>query len=575
MAAEILSFLRRIGAERSVTNVVAELLRYAGRTFDVHRISLFVADERSGSLVPYASEFPSGATDRALFDEWRSLDVERTELIARIRAGEDVIRLEPADAPGGLPPSAVERFEMRPLLALAVRDAETLEAVLVIEAEPGWLDDRRDDALLLRDHLALALVNARAYGRETARAAEAEALLEVSRVLARTTELTPVLIAVTRHSARVAGFERCSVFLLEEEVGRLVPAMSQFADGHRDAAAWERFISIESELPVGWEVMRTRRPVAVEHPDEHPELMPPDWYEPFDISSVVYLPLVAWDECFGVLVLDHRQPRTISDQQLGMAEAVASQGAVAIAVGRLLERLRRANEDLERAGRVKDEFLSMLSHELRNPVTSVLGFTATLERSWDQLDEERRAQLLARIRFNAERQDRMIDDLLQTSRIEHGDLTVRVRTVPLGALVEDVVEHLHLPGDTEVQVGGHLVRADPDHVRQIVSNLLTNAAKYGRPPFELTSRPPADGMVQLRIRDHGDGVPEAFVPELFERFTQADRDHGGAVSGVGLGLSIARTLARAGGGDLRYETDGAGAVFVLELPAAAGGGAER
>ena len=571
MAADILSFLRRIGAERSVTHVVAQLLRYAGQTFDVHRVSLFVADERTGRLRPFLSEFPSGSVHRELFEEWRTLDFEPAEVIRRIRAGEDVVRVDDPGGPGGFPGPIAERYGLRPFLALALRNGETLEAVLMIEADEEQLAPLLDDALLLRDHLALALENARAYEREAVRAAEAEALLEVTKVLARTTELTPVLVAVARQSAKVSGFERCSIFLVDEDAERLVPTMSQFADGHADAEAWERFITNDADLPAAWEVLRTRQPIVVERAEDRPDLLPPDWFEPFGIATLVYVPLVAWDECFGVLVLDHRRTTAITEQQLAMATAVAGQGAVAIGVGRLLERLRRSNEDLARADRAKDDFLSMLSHELRNPVTSILGFTATLERGWDRLDPERRTDLLQRIQANAERQDRMIDDLLQSSRIVSGDLEPRIRTVPLGPLVEDAVALLHLPaGCTDLRVDGQLVRADPDHVRQIVSNLLTNAQKYGRPPFVLTTSRAMEGRVRLEVRDQGDGVPENFLPHLFQPFTQARRKDD-TTSGVGLGLSIARRMAQASGGDLRYEPDGSGAVFVLELPAGATG----
>lgn len=566
MAADILSFLRRVGEERSVSHVVAELLRYAGQTFDVHRISLFVADEQTGRLRPYLSEFPSGAVDREMFEAWRELDLEPADVLQRIRAGKDVVRVSEPAGPGGFPPDIVETYGLRPFLALAMRRADALEGVLFIEADEQQLEHRFEDALLLRDHLALALSNARAYERETARAAEAEALLEVTKVLARTTELTPVLVAVARQSARVSGFERCSLFLLDEQEQRLVPTMSQFADGHHDPEAWERFVANEADLPIAWEVMRTRRPVAVERPQERPELVPAVWVDPFDIAAVVYLPLVAWDECFGILVLDHRRPTSISDQQLRMAEAVASQGAIAIGVGRLLERLRSANEDLEQADRAKDDFLSMLSHELRNPVTSVLGFTATLERSWERLQPEQRNDLLARIHANAERQVRMIDDLLQTSRIVSGDLEVRTRTVPLGPLVDDALAHLDLPaGSVTVDAEPAVVRVDPDHIRQVVTNLVTNARKYGRPPIEVTVRQRGQ-TVELVVLDHGDGVAAEFVPELFERFTQARSDTDGPRSGVGLGLAIARRLARANGGDLRYDGGDDGAAFVLELP---------
>jgi signal transduction histidine kinase len=569
MAADILAILRRIGAGRSTRQVVAELLRYAGEEFEVDRVSLLLPDDL-GRLQPFAAEYTSGQVDREMFDAWRALDLEGADLVRRVRDGEDVVLAEDPAATGAFSSEIARRFELGPLLALALRDDQTLEGLLIVEAPVERLRARADDAAVFRDHLALALANTRAYERENARAAQAEALLEVSRVLARTTELTPVLAAVAQQAARVAGFERCSLFLVDPDARRLVPTMSQFADGHADPEAWNAFVSNDADLPVAWEVMRTGEPIVVHDPARHPDLMPPSWYEPFGIVTVLYVPLVAWDETLGALVLDHRHRTNVTTQQLRTAQAVAGQGAVAIAVGRLLAQLLDTNRELELADRAKDDFLSMISHELRSPVAAVLGFAQTLEHAWDRLDDARRVELLARIRRSAQRQDRMIDDLLNTSLIAHGELETRPRDVTLDQVVVDTVTNLQLDPDTvEVAVDGHRVHADPDHVRQIVSNLLTNAVKYGAPPYRLRAEQGPGGFVRLYVRDHGPGVPEGFVPHLFGRFTQASRGDRRIASGVGLGLSIAQRLARASGGELRYQRpDGPGAMFVLDLPGA-------
>lgn len=570
-AADVLAFLHRTGGERSTTRVVSEMLRFLARTYDLDRVSLFLAEPDDGPLRSFASEFRTGEADSAMFAAWLAFDVEETDLARRIRAGEDVVRLDRADDPGGLPPAVAARFGMGPLVALALRDGGRLDGMLALEAPIDRLTFSSSEIVTLVSHLRLALDNVRAVERERDRSDEAEALLAVTNVLARTTKLRAVLAAVAQNAARIAGFERCSIFLIDEEERRVIPTMSQFADGHLEPETWERFVTTEADLPILWEVLRDGRPAVFERPQDHPELIPWVWYEPYGVATVAYLPLTAWGEAFGVLELDHRRPTTISPRQLRMAEAVAAQGAVAIGISRSLEREQRAVRDLEAAHRAKDDFLAVLSHELRTPLAAVRGFAETLELHGDRLEPSKRAELLARIREGADRQQRMIDDLLDTTRMVQGDLDPRPEEVDLRAVVDDVVAGLPRTAHaSEVRVdvaADHRIVADPDHVRQIVANLLGNAVKYGRAPLEVTSVR-AGSRLRLVVRDHGEGVPAEFVPTMFDPFTQAGSDDPSRRDGVGLGLSIAQRLASANAGELRYAPAGdGGARFVVDLPA--------
>ncbi|MBW3618664.1 MAG: GAF domain-containing protein [Actinobacteria bacterium] len=580
-ASDVLAFLHRTGGGRSTARVVAEMLRFLTHAYELERASFFLADREDGGLRAFASEFRSGAADPQLFDEWRTLDIEATDLGRRIRAGEDLVRLDRGDDPGGLPPAVAARYGMGALVALAVRHGGHLDGMLVLEAPPERLAFGTTEIVTLVSHLALALDNARAVEREQHRSAEAEALLEVTGVLARTTRLTAVLAAVAQNAAKVAGFERCSIFLVDEAEHRILPTMSQFADGHAEPEAWELFTSTDADLPVVWEILREGRPRAFERPQDHPDLIPPIWYQPYGVASVAYLPLEAWGERFGVLELDHRQPATISPRELRIAQAVAAQGAIAISIGRTLDREQQAIEDLEAAHRAKDDFLAMLSHELRTPLAAVRGFAETLELHDDRLEPEQRRDLLARIRAGAERQQRLIDDLLHTTRMAHGTLEVRAAEVELRTALEEVLAGLRAQDEhaadhltTELDVPAlHRVVVDPDHLRQIVGNLVGNARKYGRAPVVITSER-REGDIRLSVRDHGDGVAPSFVAALFEPFTQASSE-GPTVDGVGLGLSIARRLARANGGELAYTSPpGGGACFVVDLPTASSGDPE-
>ena len=357
----LLDFVERAGSERSTEKVLADMTRFIGETLDAHRVTVYLAD--GPRLVPYVSEFPSGEQRPDQFELWRSLGyLDESPVSERIRAGEEVILVERPDE--FLPGDVAEAFGVQPLLLVALRTQTALVGVLVVEGRRDDLVARREDIREFAGFVALALENAQAFERENERVREAEALLEVARVLGESTEMNAVLASVARNTARVTGFERCSILLADDD-GTLRPTMSQFADGHRDPEAWERFRSIEEDLPAARMVMASGRPAAYDRPESTAELVPSVWVEPFGIRSVLFVPLIAWDECFGVLLLDHRHRREISAQQMRMATGVAVHGAIAIAVTRLLARereSRRQAETVSAALRVREEQQATVAH---------------------------------------------------------------------------------------------------------------------------------------------------------------------------------------------------------------------
>ncbi|MCW2961454.1 MAG: sensor signal transduction histidine kinase [Thermoleophilia bacterium] len=226
---------------------------------------------------------------------------------------------------------------------------------------------------------------------------------------------------------------------------------------------------------------------------------------------------------------------------------------------------RQAIAELERADELKSEFLAMASHELRTPLTSIAGFTSTLLERGEKLTEEQRAYFLRIIDQQADRLNRLIGELLTLSKVEAGKLQTNPVPVVVASAITRTVAEL------DVRVGvrcdeGLMVLSDEDHLQQILVNYLSNAMKYGEPPIFISGRT-ADGMVEIRVCDHGRGIPPEYVDRLFERFAQLPRDAEENIPSTGLGLSIVRGLARANGGDAWFEPnrDG-GACFCVRLP---------
>lgn len=218
----------------------------------------------------------------------------------------------------------------------------------------------------------------------------------------------------------------------------------------------------------------------------------------------------------------------------------------------------------------KNEFLALVTHDLRNPLTTILGLGATLESHAEELEAKRIGRMGGSIRRQAERISRLADDLYDMSRLEAHALLLTPRPVDVATTVDAALAAVE--GDTaavEVAVpAGITVLADPRRLEQVIANLVENGLQHGSPPVvvELVDDP-ASGMVELAVRDHGSGVPGAVVSTLFSRSRTLGRRNRDRSRGTGLGLSLVRGLVEAMGGRVWYEAPrGGGASFRLSLP---------
>lgn len=234
---------------------------------------------------------------------------------------------------------------------------------------------------------------------------------------------------------------------------------------------------------------------------------------------------------------------------------------------RLNLELKGANEELQTLNQAMRDFVAIASHDLRTPLTSILGATSTLVRAGNRLAGEQRSEFLAIIDRQARHLARMVEDLLTVSRIEAGALDTRREVVALSETLDRVVKDFEQHA-AEIQTSGaHLaVLVDPDHLERMLVNFVGNAIKYDAPPVVIDARDTGE-WVEIRVRDHGKGVPEEFVPRLFGKFARGDAAR--TQGGTGLGLSIVHGLAHANGGDTWYEpNEPEGSCFAVRLPKA-------
>jgi two-component system, OmpR family, phosphate regulon sensor histidine kinase PhoR len=226
---------------------------------------------------------------------------------------------------------------------------------------------------------------------------------------------------------------------------------------------------------------------------------------------------------------------------------------------------------LERLERVRQEFLSNVSHELRTPLTAILAFVETLESV--SIDEENRQRFLSIIKKNAGRMNSLIQDILELSAIESGNVKVDAKPTDLAETVNDVYAALAAKAAsrrvtlTNTVDPGTNVLADPSRLEQMLTNLVDNAIKFNREGGKVVVRYENNEHSRILVEDTGEGIPAQHVERLFERFYRVDRARSRDLGGTGLGLAIVKHLARAHGGEVAVESRlGEGSVFAIELP---------
>jgi signal transduction histidine kinase/DNA-binding response OmpR family regulator len=260
--------------------------------------------------------------------------------------------------------------------------------------------------------------------------------------------------------------------------------------------------------------------------------------------------------------------------ELGLEVAVRKQAEEERA--RLLVREQAARADAELANRTKDEFLATLSHELRTPLTAILGWSHIVRQN--QLDETQLSRALETIERNAHAQSRLIDDLLDVSRIISGKLQIDLHVVDLSTVIEAARDAVR-PAleakqiDFQVDLGSlaYPVMGDSNRLQQIFWNLFSNAVKFTRKRGQVTVRlDNHDSQVCVSVTDTGIGIKPEFLPYIFDRFCQADGSTTRAQGGLGLGLAIVRHLVDLHRGQVEVHSEGPdrGATFKITLPIA-------
>ncbi|HUS00048.1 MAG TPA: response regulator [Pyrinomonadaceae bacterium] len=298
-------------------------------------------------------------------------------------------------------------------------------------------------------------------------------------------------------------------------------------------------------------------------------------------TDAVGFPIKIADEFYGVIEFFSRTPVPADAKLVNMLEAIGSE------IGQFVQRKRIEGEresllvreqvlrqQAERASRLKDEFLATVSHELRTPLNSILGWGQIL--STGKLSEDEQRTALETIYRNARSQSQLIDDLLDTSRLITGNLHLNLSPTPVAATIQTAIDVVRPAAEAKsITIETHYtsdigsVTCDAQRLQQMVWNLLTNAVKFTPDNGRIdVSYERGENSVQITVSDTGSGIPQEFLPLVFDRFRQADSSSTRSHHGLGLGLAIVRHLTELHGGQVSVHSDGPGkgAVFSITLP---------
>ncbi|MBD1937425.1 PAS domain S-box protein [Microcoleus sp. FACHB-68] len=367
----------------------------------------------------------------------------------------------------------------------------------------------------------------------------------------------------------VLSVDTAAVLLLDAESHTLVVRAARGVEG-----AIEQQLRIPIGQGVAGRIAAERQPVLIDR--EAYSLAYSPILQEQQIQSLMGAPLLVEDRVLGVVQVGTVNTRSFTSDDLHLLQLVAERVALAIDRANLYEAEQSARTQAEAANRIKDEFLAIVSHELRTPLNSILGWSQMLRSQ--KLNEGIRTKALETIERNAKQQVRVIDDILDMSRILRGKIRLNVIPVNLAGIVEETLETFKPALDAKnIQVESILagsdttVSGDPDRLQQIINNLLSNAIKFtpegGRLEVKLEL---AGKHVQLTVSDTGIGIDAEFLPHVFEGFRQADSSTTRTHGGLGLGLTIVRYLVELHGGTIEAFSEGKdkGATFTVKLPLA-------
>lgn len=450
----------------------------------------------------------------------------------------------------------------------------------------GFLDEDREFVKTAAGQAAVAARNASLYAAARKEASERSALAELGRVVSSTLDIEAVFERCAEQVRALLPADRISIALADEENGVFeytyvygvsVPGWERGAMGEIASSPLQPVFDYHSGVTFGMDESVGRKPL---HQMREASVS-------MGLNSMMAVPFISRSKVIGALILESRRVSAYRAEELSLAERIGGQIVNAINNSRQFVQameLAEANEakllldaentELQRLNEAKIKFLSTVSHELRTPLTSMLAFASLLKRNKDDNLTEKNLRQLDIIDNNGRRLNVLIQDLLDVSRMDMGNLALEPSEFDIVETINDLAEsfvpiydakqqtlHVDIP-DSE-----QMIYADKNRVTQVLTNLLSNASKYSPDSKQvwLTANP-IDDHIEFEVRDEGFGISEEHQKEMFTAFYRVDTEETRSIEGTGLGLVIAKGIVEIHGGQMEMESAlGVGTSFKFQI----------
>lgn len=430
-----------------------------------------------------------------------------------------------------------------------------------------WRSEELSSLMVIQDFFANALRRKRVSEELQRSNRMLQAVTECNDALIRAEEEEGLLQDLCRIVVEAGGYRLAWVGIGLDDAERSVRPIATW--GHDDGFVGSLDLTwADSERGKGpaSAAIRAGRPVIVQDIAIDPTYRSQAKARARGYASVISVPFSYADATRGALTVYAADVAAFDTPEVETLQRFADDLAFGIAALRTRERQREAEEQLREMLRSKDEFIATIAHEIRTPLTAVLGFVQLLRDDGSRYEPDERADMLRMVAEQGSDLTNIVDDLLVIAKAEAGRLTVARVAVDLRAQVSQVLETCGLtPGDV-IDVGDEPVRAigDPARVRQVIRNLVTNARRYGGSGLRVVVEAD-ETWSRVSVRDDGPGVDAEEADAIFEPYRRA-HNAPGVTASMGLGLTISRKLGRLMGGDVHYRRDAGETVFTLSLP---------
>ena len=377
---------------------------------------------------------------------------------------------------------------------------------------------------------------------------------------------------LARHSAGLVHARRALVLLHDPLRREMVGQAPGFGLTPKQVSS-ARYPSV-GDARARWN-FRTNGALIANHAQQDPRLLP-GLATALELDTLMAVPLPRGAEIIGILaVADREDGRPFGDPELSMLQTVAAQASVGVENFRLHEQITDANQQLRDIDRLKNDFVAMVAHDFRGPLMAIRGYAEVVAED-PELPAETLREFMRTIVDQTEDLSRLASDTFLITQMEAGQFQYRWSEIDVGPFILDAMARIHTDRAVAIDVPPRFPRivGDPERLRQVLTNLLTNAIKYSPEGGAITIRCRERGAEQvlLEIVDQGLGIPPEQMARLFRKFERVRSQGHDRISGTGLGLYICRLIVEAHGGRIWVESvPGEGSTFLVQLPVDARG----